>query len=281
LRVFTKRLILSCVFLFTGASAFSVSHVNAAQPNNVKIQVNDELIQFPDAQPFIDSGSTLQVPLRLLSEKLGYQVDWSIQGQQVKVTLSNKQQSIGLTTGDSQAVVNGKLESLEGSAVFTKGRAYVPLRFITENFGSKINWDSNDQIAIIEADGKSHNPAWKAPQITDQIMQYANGFIGVPYVWGGTTPNGFDCSGFVRYVFMNNGIDLPRTSVEMHSEVGTPVFDLKAGDLVFFANSSVNHVGIYVGNNQFISATSSSGIKIESLSSKYWSAHYVGAKRVI
>jgi cell wall-associated NlpC family hydrolase len=280
LKIFAKRLIFSCAFLFTSVSVFSMSHAHAAQPG-VKVQVNDEIVQFPDAQPYIDSDSTLQVPLRLLSEKLGYQVDWSLQGQQVKVKLTSKQQTITLVTGNSQAVVNGKPTSLEGSAVFSQGRVYVPLRFITENFGSKITWDSSDQIAIIEADGKSHKPAWTAPKISDQIMQFANVFIGVPYAWGGTTPNGFDCSGFVRYVFKNNGIELPRTSMEMHNEIGRPVFDLKAGDLVFFANSSVNHVGIYAGNNQFISATSSRGVKIDSLSSAYWGAHYVGAKRVI
>jgi peptidoglycan endopeptidase LytE len=291
-----KRFIWSCAFLFTTLTAVSVSHAHAAQPDSVKIQVNDDLVQFPDAQPFIDGGSTLQVPLRLLSEKLGYQVDWSMQGQQVKVTLTNKQQSIGLVTGEDQAVVNGKPESLEGKAVFSQGRAYVPLRFITENFGSKINWNTSNQIAIIEADGKTHNPAWTAPKviapvaapaaaptpkITDQITQFANAFIGVPYAWGGTSPNGFDCSGFVRYVYSNSGIDLPRTSADMHNEVGTTVFDLKVGDLVFFANRSVDHVGIYVGNNQFISATSSRGVKVDSLSSNYWGARYVGAKRVL
>ncbi|MNL86023.1 Murein DD-endopeptidase MepH precursor [compost metagenome] len=74
---------------------------------------------------------------------------------------------------------------------------------------------------------------------------------------------------------------MPRTSAQMHNAAGTAVSELQVGDLVFFANRTVDHVGIYLGNNQFISSTSSRGVIIESLSSNYWSKRYVGAKRVI
>ena len=67
------------------------------------------LVQFPEVQPFIDTEGTLQVPLRVLSEKLGYQVDWAKQGDEVVVTLMNKEQSIQLTTDEEQAIVNSKL----------------------------------------------------------------------------------------------------------------------------------------------------------------------------
>jgi peptidoglycan endopeptidase LytE len=305
LKPFAQRFILSCAFVSIACTA-AVMPTQAAAVDTVKIQVNDELVQFPDAQPFIDGSSTLQVPLRLLSEKLGYQVDWRMEGAEVKVSLTNQKQAISLQTGAIQAIVNGKTTSLEGSAVFKDGRAYVPLRFISETFGSPISWDNPNWLAIVQADGKVHKSAWVAPApattqatapaqvttqataqapapaqtMTDQIVQTANTFIGVPYVWGGTTPRGFDCSGFVRYVFQEKGIELPRTSVQMHSQAGTPVTDLQVGDLVFF-KGSVNHVGIYLGNDQFISATSSRGVKIDSLSSRYWGARYIGAKRVL
>jgi peptidoglycan endopeptidase LytE len=292
MKPFAQRFILSCAFVSIACTAAAMP-TQAATVETVKIQVNDELVQFPDAQPFIDGSSTLQVPLRFLSEKLGYQVDWRMEGAEVKVSLTNQKQVISLQTGAIQAIVNGKTTSLEGSAVFKEGRAYVPLRFISETFGSPIKWDNPNWVAIVQADGKEHKSAWVAPapvsapapapvqNLTDQIVHTANAFIGVPYVWGGTTPRGFDCSGFVRYVFQEKGIELPRTSVQMHSQVGMPVTNLQVGDLVFFSKGSVNHVGIYLGNDQFISATSSRGVTISSLSSGYWGARYVGAKRVL
>jgi len=117
-----------------------------------------------------------------------------------------------------------------------------------------------------------------------QIVGIANQYIGVPYVYGGNTPSGFDCSGFTRYVFSAVGIDLPRAADEQYG-VGSSVSyaNLRPGDLVFFATgySGISHAGIYIGNNQFISATLSSGVSIDNLGSGYWSARYVGAKRVL
>jgi len=117
-----------------------------------------------------------------------------------------------------------------------------------------------------------------------RIVQTSLQYIGVPYVFGGTTPGGFDCSGFTRYVFANAGISLPRTA-DAQYEVGTPIAydDLIAGDLVFFSTYTygASHVGIYMGDGQFINASSSRGVSIASLNSSYWSAHYIGARRII
>ncbi|MEW9701171.1 C40 family peptidase [Paenibacillus sp. SI8] len=286
-----KRLICSCAFICAAVPFFSVSSAQAAASSlPVKVQINDEIVQFPEVQPFIDGKGVLQVPLRILTEKLGYQVAWAKQGDDVVVGLTRNKQAILLTTDEQQAIVDSKKISLESSPTLFQGNTYVPLRFITETFGSPIEWDESNQVAIVNADGKQHKSAWiapppppapPAPSLTDQIVQTANAYMGTPYAWGGTTPRGFDCSGFVRYVFEAKGIDLPRTSVAMHSEAGTSVTDLKAGDLVFFASKTINHVGIYLGNDQFISSTTSRGVVVESLASAYWSARYVGAKRVL
>jgi cell wall-associated NlpC family hydrolase len=116
------------------------------------------------------------------------------------------------------------------------------------------------------------------------VIATAKKYIGVPYVWGGTSPAGFDCSGFVQFVFRQHGITLPRTSKEQYT-AGKSIkkSELKPGDLVFFATdySTVNHLGIYIGDGQFIHASSSKGITISSMSNSYWLPRYYGARRVL
>ncbi len=120
--------------------------------------------------------------------------------------------------------------------------------------------------------------------IADHILDTARQYLGVPYLWGGSTPSGFDCSGFVQYVFAQHGISLPRTSAQQYG-VGTAVSreDLQKGDLVFFntSGSGVSHLGIYIGDGQFIHASTSKGVMISSLDNTYWAPRYLGARRVL
>lgn len=119
-----------------------------------------------------------------------------------------------------------------------------------------------------------------APSYPEQgIIATAKQYIGVPYRWGGTTPSGFDCSGFLGYVMNQHNIGLPRTAAQMYT-VGQAVSNPRPGDLVFFSTYApgASHAGIFLGNNEFISATSSKGVKIESMSNPYWGPRYVGAR---
>ncbi|MBQ7479016.1 MAG: C40 family peptidase [Selenomonadaceae bacterium] len=120
--------------------------------------------------------------------------------------------------------------------------------------------------------------------ISRRIVRTSMEYIGVPYVFGGTTPSGFDCSGYVRYVFASAGIYLPRMADEQY-EMGMPVStdELVAGDLVFFSTYTygASHVGIYLGEGNFINASSSRGVAVDSLYSSYWGSCYIGARRVM
>jgi cell wall-associated NlpC family hydrolase len=106
----------------------------------------------------------------------------------------------------------------------------------------------------------------------------------VPYRNGGVDPSGFDCSGFVKYVFEQHGVAMPREAREQFS-TGRAIDPamLEPGDLVFFTTVApgASHVGIAIGGDQFVHAPSSNGVvRVENLSSQYWSLRFIGARRV-
>lgn len=117
-----------------------------------------------------------------------------------------------------------------------------------------------------------------------QILSFAARFLGTPYVWGGTTSSpGFDCSGYVQYVYRRFGVSLSRTSEEQFQNgIAVSEANLKPGDLVFFHtySSDASHVGIYVGNNTMINS-SSGGVSYDDMTSSYWASRYLGARRVL
>jgi cell wall-associated NlpC family hydrolase len=112
------------------------------------------------------------------------------------------------------------------------------------------------------------------------VVGIAMQYLGTPYVWGGASPGGFDCSGLVVYVFSQVGVSLPHSTYALWN-VGVPVsYDqLQAGDLVFF--SGLGHMGIYVGNGMFIHAPHTGDVVKISAMSGWYSSSYVGARRVL
>ncbi|MEH7381902.1 peptidoglycan-binding protein [Bacillus sp. JJ1533] len=121
----------------------------------------------------------------------------------------------------------------------------------------------------------------EAPPVDASVISIAMNYIGVPYVWGGTSPNGFDCSGFLQFVFAQKGVNISRTVPGIWSQ-GASVSAPSVGDIVFFQTykPGPSHAGIYLGNNKFIHADSTDGISIDDMTINYWQSRYLGAKRL-
>jgi len=114
------------------------------------------------------------------------------------------------------------------------------------------------------------------------LVDNALSLKGVPYVFGGTTKKGFDCSGYTQYVYKGSGISLPRTSqAQFNTGSSVKKDQLQTGDLVFFTTyaKGASHVGIYIGGGNFVHA-SNSGVRTTSLSDSYYAGRYLGARRV-
>jgi len=128
-------------------------------------------------------------------------------------------------------------------------------------------------------------PATGSGPMAYSVTSTALALRGAPYKNGGSDPSGFDCSGFVRYVFSQHGITVPRTVAEQF-RAGQKIDEtqVEAGDLLFFTTVApgASHVGIAIGGDEFIHAPSGAGeVKVERLSAPYWATRFVGARRVL
>ena len=159
--------------------------------------------------------------------------------------------------------------------------------YISPDYVSIVPYKATATASAPVAVSTSSGSASTASGTRQQIIDYAAKFLGCKYVYGGNTPSGFDCSGYVKYVFKHFGVELTRTSANQYANsVKIKKSELKIGDLVFFSqnagSSKVGHVGIYVGGGQFIHAAApGKGVRYDSLNSTYYSSHYIGSGRVL
>ncbi|WP_241481493.1 C40 family peptidase [Mesobacillus campisalis] len=188
-------------------------------------------------------------------------------------------------SASTKAAVVTKLKKNQQMTVHSQSKGWA---HITAN--GKKGYVSSKYIAPKKsiATATAKKPAAKATTASfstdyrSKAISVAKSNQGVKYLWGGSTPKGFDCSGLVSYSFKQAGKTLPRTAAEMYTK-GTKVASLSPGDLLFYATAGgkkVTHVAIYIGNGQMVHATSSKGVTIDKMSNSYWKARYVGAKRI-
>jgi peptidoglycan DL-endopeptidase CwlO len=145
-----------------------------------------------------------------------------------------------------------------------------------------IELSSGGAAAPVSDDGSDSISVSVPPAKYGGVVGIAMQYLGVPYVWGGASPSGFDCSGFAMYVYAQVGVSLPHNAAMQYSSVGVSVSrdQLQAGDLVFF--DGLGHMGMYIGGGQFIHAPHTGDVvKISSLYDSWYASTYVGAKRVL
>ncbi len=150
---------------------------------------------------------------------------------------------------------------------------------------SLMKWNSLSTSTIHVGQKLNLNTTLSSPSkpSNTNLVQIAKQQLGVKYTFGGAKPStGFDCSGYITYVFNNAGISTARKSAAGFYNTAKKVSTPKVGDLVFFANTykaGISHVGIYIGNNQMINA-SGSKVNIANVNSAYWKGHFVGYGRL-
>lgn len=178
-------------------------------------------------------------------------------------------------TISKSALSNGKYSIIVGAVLSDGSEVYsLPVDF-TYNYKKEATVVSTDT----KKDYTSDNPK------VQSVIDLAESFLGTPYVWGGTTPSGFDCSGFVQYVYGKNGYSITRTTYTQWDNDGVSVDreDLIPGDLVYFGSGdSPSHVGLYVGDGMMIhSPRTGDVVKYSTIESGYYDNCYLGARRII
>ena len=170
--------------------------------------------------------------------------------------------------------VSGKARRMHASLFLICFSFFLSVAVPSESFAS-----ITPNKSVVEQE--LEKPAYSMSSFFNDVRQ----FFGVRYRWGGQTPDGFDCSGFVKFMYERVfSMRLPRTSIEMAS-IGRQVerCELRPGDLVFFntRGTRINHVGIFIGNDTFVHSSRSRGVTEDRLEDRYFSTRFVGAVRVL
>ena len=260
---------------------------NNAVVDNSNTVANNDTTQNTNTTSTENSNSTNTNKVsNELTTKIGY----------VNVTTVNLRKEASKTSTILASLsTNTEVEILEESGgwskVTVKGKTgYIATQYLSDEkvtVTSRSEESRNTDVTSNQEINTEENKKTESTTSGDDVVAYAKKFLGCKYVYGGTSPtSGFDCSGYVQYVYKNFGITLSRSSTTQAKEgVAVEKSDLKNGDIIIFrgtSNKSIGHVGIYVGGNTFIHAANpSKGVITTSLSDSYYSARYCGARRII
>lgn len=187
---------------------------------------------------------------------------------------------VSTTSSGASTKASSKVSS---SKTVTKASAKVPAKTST-----KVSTKTPTKVSSEISRGSETDRDLAADQdISTNIISYSKNYLGVSYVWGGTSPKGFDCSGFVQYVYKHFGIKINRVACDQATD-GTFVAkdDLIPGDLVFFdtngGHSFINHVGMYIGGGRFIQASSGHGeVMLTDITKGFYANTYITARRIL
>ena len=191
---------------------------------------------------------------------------------------------LGIVTG---SCVNVRSQPSTDSGILTKVYAGSTVELISLEDGWYV-MNCDGVAGYISADYVRPYNSVSASAVGAEAVELAMGYLGVPYVYGGASSSGFDCSGFTMYIYGLLGYGLPHSATSQWESVGSYVdrASLQPGDLVLFCDparsngKACSHVGIYIGNNEFIHASSSEGVRINGLDESYYDGYYKGAKRL-
>jgi cell wall-associated NlpC family hydrolase len=226
---------------------------------------------------------TLQSKRQAQQVELG-QLTKSVQSQQLvenslNTALAKQKKAVSSLSAAEQRTVSAKGQ-VQDEISYTK--ALIKQQELEAELAAKNKQQQAEQEAADKNMAKIAAPV-KISATSSQLLSYAESFLGTPYLWGGTTPSGFDCSGYVQYVFAHFGVKLYRVARDQYNE-GKSIAenDLEPGDLVFFSTytSGPSHVGIYVGSRVMIDS-SNNGVAYDNIDYSYWASRYLGARRVI
>lgn len=293
--------------LITGMSDTSLNPLGATSREQAIVSVNRSYEKFMSK-----SYSNISVPEILLPESgaeitsKSFDIKWScgydvrryhiiIKDENANAVLLKDVTSNKISINNS-TLSNGNYTIIIGAVLADNSEVYsLPVDF-TYNYTKKANVVVSTPAPSVDSIDPDEIPSSVKPVVSEkeylsdnpeiqEILDYAEQFLGTPYVWGGTTPEGFDCSGFVQYVFNKNGYNLTRTTYTQWDNDGVDVDrdELLPGDLVYFGyGDAPSHVGLYVGDGMMIhSPRTGDVIKYSTIESGYYDDCYLGARRIV
>lgn len=185
---------------------------------------------------------------------------------------TNNLSSTVLRVGQSLTIPNNTYTVQNGDSLWKVGQKF--------NVSVQDIMDWNQLSSTYLYPGQTLQLKEQPNYLANHMIETAKQYLGIPYQWGGDYPSeGFDCSGFLKFVFDKHDVTIPRTVATIYNE-GSWVTEPKRGDVVFFETykAGPSHAGIYLGDGQFVHASSSRGVTISSMNNVYWEPRYLGAK---